>query len=160
MTLRGNNLWKPQMKTWSNYPNNYCSNCVWPILPNDEKLLFSVGKQDSSDWEEGQISSPASCSQEVTTALRSDQAAQGFIQMGSDTSKERGFTTSLDYSCQCQRQILLSDVQWQDKKQLSQNKDRKLTNQKNFFFFFFLSQLGFSNTGTGCPERFAEFLSW
>lgn len=65
MTLTGNNFQKPQMKAWSNYPNNCCCNCICPLLTSDENILLATVKQDSSDWEGAQeISEPTSCPQQ------------------------------------------------------------------------------------------------
>lgn len=74
------NVWRPQMKSWSNYSHN----CIWPMLPNDKKLLFITNQRIRTSVRLGGTSGVPWFNLQLTAGavLRSDQAAQVFIHSG------------------------------------------------------------------------------
>lgn len=68
------------MKSWSNYSHN----CIWPILPNVKKLLFTTNQRNRGSFRLWGTSGNLWFNLQLTagTALRSDQAAQVFIYSG------------------------------------------------------------------------------
>lgn len=75
-----NNVWKPQMKPWSNYYHN----CTWPILLNDKKVLFTTNQRIRGLFRLGGTSGVLWFNLQLTAgaALRSDQTAQVYIHSG------------------------------------------------------------------------------
>lgn len=68
------------MKSWSNYSHN----CIWPILPNVKKLLFTTNQRNRGSFRLWGTSGNLWFNLQLTAgaALRSDQAAQVFIYSG------------------------------------------------------------------------------